>query len=153
LKDPSRYRIVGQPVPRPDLPAKMTGRHIYMHDFRLPNMLHARVIRPHAVGATLGEVDATSIAGIRGARVVRIKDFVAVVAEDEWNAVRAARLLRVRWNNGGGLPGSDRVHAGMRTTEIARDQNLIETGDAATAMRVAGARRFAASYEWPAQSH
>jgi nicotinate dehydrogenase subunit B len=153
LKDPSRYRIVGRPVPRPDLPAKMTGRHIYMHDFRLPNMLHARVIRPHAVGATLGEVDATSIAGIRGARVVRIKDFVAVVAEDEWNAVRAARLLRVRWNNGGGLPGSDRVHAGMRTTEIARDQNLIETGDAATVMRVAGARRFAASYEWPAQSH
>jgi nicotinate dehydrogenase subunit B len=152
LKDPGTYKVVNQPLKRPDLPAKMTGRHTYVHDFRLLGMVHARVVRPAVIGATLAEVDESSIANIPGARVVRIKDFLAVVAEREWNAVRAAQTLRVRWTGGGGLPGSDGVHAAMRTTEIARDEALIEQGNSAAAL-AAGARKFAASYEWPAQSH
>jgi len=152
LKDAGQYRYVGQPVQRPDLPAKMTGRHTYVHDFRLANMLHARVVRPVAIGATLAEVDEGSIANIPGARVVRIKDFLAVVAEREWNAVRAAKQLRVRWTGGGGLPGSDRVHAAIRTAEVARNEDLIKQGDSAGALR-GSPRRFAATYEWPAQSH
>jgi CO/xanthine dehydrogenase Mo-binding subunit len=152
LKDPGGYTVVNQSVKRPDLPAKMTGRHTYVHDLKLPNMLHARVVRPYAIGATLAEVDESSIANIAGARVVRIKDFLAVVAEREWNAVRAAKALRVRWTGGGGLPGSDRVHAAMRTTEIARNEDLVKQGNSATTL-AAAARKFAASYEWPAQSH
>ncbi len=152
LKDPGTYKIVNQPEKRPDLPAKMTGRHTYVHDFKLPNMLHARVVRPAAIGASLAEVDESSIANIPGARVVRIKDFLAVVATREWNAVRAAKALRARWTGGGGLPGSERVHAAMRTTEIARDETLIKQGDSAGTLR-GSARSYAASYEWPAQSH
>ena len=152
LKDPGQYKVVGQPVQRPDLPAKMTGRHMYVQDFRMPGMLHARVIRPRAIGATLAEVDESSIANIPGARVVRIKDFVAVVAEREWNAVRAARQLRLRWTGGGGLPGADKVHASIRTQAVARDEQLIKQGDSAAALGAA-TRRFNASYEWPAQSH
>lgn len=151
-KDPGTYKVVNQSVKRPDLPDKMTGRHTYVHDFRVPGMLHARVIRPPAIGATLAEVDATSIANIPGARVVRIKDFLAVVAEKEWNAVRAASALRARWTGGGGLPGSETVHAAMRTTQIARDETLVKNGDPATGLRNA-ARRFQATYQWPAQSH
>src|SRR5262245_5058627 len=113
LKNPAQYKYVGKPLPRPDLPAKMTGRHTYVHDFKLPNMLHARIIRPTSIGATLAEVDESSIASIPGARVVRIQNFLAVVAQNEWNAVRAARALRVRWTGGGGLPGSDGVYAVM----------------------------------------
>ncbi|MDE2473915.1 MAG: xanthine dehydrogenase family protein molybdopterin-binding subunit [Alphaproteobacteria bacterium] len=152
LKNPDTYQYVGQPLARPDLPAKMTGRHAYMQDFRIPGMLHARVIRPHAVGATLTNVDEGSIAGIPGARVIRIKNFVAVVAGHEWDAIRAARALKLQWTGGGGLPGSERVHAAIRTTEVARDEQLIRTGDTDTALRNA-ARKFTASYEWPAQSH
>jgi nicotinate dehydrogenase subunit B len=151
-KDPATYKVVNQPMKRPDLPAKMTGRHTYVHDFKIAGMLHARVIRAPAIGATLAEVDETSIANIPGARVVRIKDFLAVVAEKEWNAVRAARALRARWTGGGGLPGSEDVHATMRTTEIARDETLVKNGDPAMGLRNA-ARRFQASYQWPAQSH
>jgi len=152
LKDPGQYKYVGQPVQRPDLPAKMTGRHTYVHDFRLPNMLHARVVRPAAIGATLAEVDERSIANIPGARVVRINNFLAVVAEREWNAVRAAKALRVRWTGGGGLPGSEGVHAAVRAAEVARNEDLIKKGDSAGTLRGA-ARKFAATYEWPAQSH
>jgi CO/xanthine dehydrogenase Mo-binding subunit len=75
LRDPASYTIVGQSLPRPDIPAKVTGRHVYMHDFALPNMLHGRVVRPPAVGAKLLELDAGSIKHIPGARVVRIQDF------------------------------------------------------------------------------
>jgi len=153
LKDPGFYKTVGQAVPRPDLPAKMTGRHTYVQDFRLPNMLHARVIRPRAVGATVAEIDEASITGIPGARVVRVQNFVAVVAEREWNAIRAARQLRVTWTGGGGLPGSDKVHAGLRAEAIERDEQLVKQGDSTAALRVGAERRFAASYEWPAQSH
>jgi len=153
LKDPGQYRFVGQPMPRPDLPAKMTGTHTYVQDFRVPGMLHARVIRPRAIGATLVSVDEGSIARIPAARVVRIKDFLAVVAEQEWNAVRAARVLRVNWTGGGGLPGSDRVHGGLRTSPGDHDEQLIKQGDSVLALRNAAGRTFAASYEWPAQSH
>ncbi|HEX5278596.1 MAG TPA: molybdopterin cofactor-binding domain-containing protein [Micropepsaceae bacterium] len=152
LKNPDKYQYVGQPVLRPDLPAKMTGRHTYMQDFRVPGMLHARVIRPHAVGAALTSVDESSIAGIPGARIVRIRDFVAVAADHEWNAIRAARALKLQWTGGGGLLGSDRVHAAIRTSEVARDERLIRTGDTAAALGNS-ARKFVASYEWPAQSH
>lgn len=152
LKNPDNYQYVGQKVARPDLPAKLTGRHSYMQDFRVPGMLHARVIRPHAVGATLINADESSIGGIPGARFVRIKDFVAVVANHEWNAIRAAHALKLQWTGGGGLPGSDHVHAAIRTSEVARDEQLIRTGDSDTALRNA-ARKFTASYEWPAQSH
>lgn len=151
-KDPGTYKVVNQSLKRPDLPAKMTGRHTYVHDFRLPGMLHARVIRAPAIGATLLEVDEASIANIPGARIVRIKDFLAVAAEKEWNAVRAARALRARWTGGGGLPGSEGVHAAMRTTEVSRDETLVKNGDSGAGIRGA-ARRFQATYQWPAQSH
>jgi CO/xanthine dehydrogenase Mo-binding subunit len=68
LKDPASYRIVGKPLLRPDVPGKVTGRHVYVHDFAVEGMLHGRVIRPPAVGATLTGVDERSIANIPGAR-------------------------------------------------------------------------------------
>src|SRR5262245_33377693 len=56
LRAPATYTTVGQPVPRPDVPAKCTGRHVYVHDFTMQGMLHARVIRPPSIGATLVSV-------------------------------------------------------------------------------------------------
>jgi CO/xanthine dehydrogenase Mo-binding subunit len=153
LKNAAQYKYVGKSLRRPDLPAKMTGRHTYLHDFKLPNMLHARIIRPSAIGATLAEVDESSIANIQGARVVRIQNFLAVVADNEWNAVRAARQLRVRWTGGGNLPGSDAVHAMMRASAAERNEDLIRQGNSAAALQANGVRRFNATYEWPAQSH
>ena len=56
-KDPKDYKIVGKAVPRVDIPDKVTGRFTYMQDFRVPGMLHGRVIRPPAIGAKLESVD------------------------------------------------------------------------------------------------
>src|SRR5262249_2351409 len=50
LKSPKEHTLVGQPIPRPDIPGKVTGAHTYIHDLRIPGMLHARVVRPPAIG-------------------------------------------------------------------------------------------------------
>ena len=152
LKDPAAYTIVGKSLPRPDVPAKCTGRHIYMHDFTVPGMLHARVIRPPAVGANLTSVDESSIKDLAGAKVVRVKDLLAVVAEDEWTAVRAARNLRAQWTAGSGLPSQDTLPATLRSAPGITDEVLVNKGTAVTP-RPDGARTLAATYFWPMQSH
>ena len=111
LKRPAQYVLVGKPLPRPDVPAKVTGRHVYVHDHVVPGMLHGRVLRPPAVGAKVEAVDESSVAGLPGVRVVRIADFVGVVAGDEWAAVRAARELKVRWSD---ERAADRPRRGRR---------------------------------------
>src|ERR1039458_6140122 len=125
LKDPASYTIVGKPLPRPDVTSKCIGTAIYVHDFTLPSMQHARVIRPPAIGASLISVDEDSVKNLPGVKVVRIKNFLAVVAEDEWTAVRAARALRAQWSEWSGLPAQDTLVATMRTDPGITDQSLV----------------------------
>ncbi len=152
LKEPAAYTVVGEPLPRPDLPGKLTGRHTFMHDFKLAGMLHGRVVHAPAIGARLDSVDEASVAGIPGVKVVRIKNFLGVVAEDEWAAVRAARELKASWSGGGGLPGSDALQRAMRESAVAHDETIVNRGDAAQALGSAS-RKLSASYYWPPQSH
>src|SRR6185295_4177295 len=96
----SEYAVVGAPVKRLDLAAKLKGAHVYMQHVRVPGMLHGRVVRPrgqraYGVGAKIVSVDESSIRAIPGVRVIRRGDFLGVVAENEWDAVRAARQLKV----------------------------------------------------------
>ena len=154
LKPHERFRFIGKSLPRPDLPEKITGHHRYLQDLVLPNMLHARVIRPPAFGAALVSVDESSIASIGAARVVRIQSFLAVVAEREWDAVRAARALKTQWGSGTGLPDHAREFEAMRASRIVRDQEVAKRGDlAALSAPPAGTRTLAASYRWPMQTH
>ncbi len=152
LKDPARYTIVGKPLRRPDVPSKCFGTHIYMHDLAVPNMLHARVIRPGAVGAKLVSVDETSIKDIHGAKVVRVKDLLAVVADEEWNAVRASRALRAQWSEGTGLPSQSGLVETLRNEPGIVDETLVNKGSPA-AQRPDGAKALTATYYWPMQSH
>ncbi len=152
LRDPDAYTIVGTSYPRPDIPAKLTGRHVFVQDHRVAGMLHARVVRPPAIGARLIDVDAASIAGIPGAEVVRIKDFLAVVAPREWDAVRALRALKATWSQAATLPGSDNLFEAVRATPVARVETLRSAGDARTALDQAP-RVIRATYSWPIQSH
>ena len=154
LKAPQSFRFIGKSLPRPDLPAKVTGRHRYLHDLTLPSMLHARVIRPPAHGATLVSVDESSVAAIGSARVVRIQNFLAVVAEREWDAVRAARALQCKWTAGTGLPDSTKEFDSMRASRVVRDQEIAKRGDlSALSAPAPGMRALAASYRWPIQTH
>jgi CO/xanthine dehydrogenase Mo-binding subunit len=152
LKDPATYTLVGKPLARPDVPAKCTGSFTYMQDFSLPGMVHARVIRPPAIGAKLVSVDESSIKDFAGASVVRIKDFLAVVASDEWTAIRAARALRAQWGEWSGLPEQGKLIATLRADPGITDEVLVTRGQPEASGRE-GAKTLTASYFWPMQSH
>jgi CO/xanthine dehydrogenase Mo-binding subunit len=123
-----------------------------MHDFSVPNMLHGRVIRPPAIGANLVSVDDSSVAHLPDVKVVRVKDFLAVTAEDEWTAVRAARALKVQWSGGSGLPEQARLTDVLRADPTHGRETLVSKGTAGASLP-AGAKQVSASYFWPMQSH
>jgi len=152
LRDPAGYTSVGRPTPRPDVPDKCTGQRLYVHDVKVPGMLHGRVIRPTAIGATLESVDESSIKSIPDVRVVRLKDFLGVVAKDEWAAVRAARELKATWREAQTLPGSEGLDRWTRSATPDRDQSIVSKGDAPAAL-AAAPKKLSATYFWPYQSH
>jgi nicotinate dehydrogenase subunit B len=155
VKSPDHFRFIGKSLRRPDIPTKMTGLHRYLHDLTLPGMLHARVVRPPAHGATLAGLDESSIGQIPTARVVRLKNFLAVMAEREWDAVRAAGALKAVWTAGTGLPDAAQEYDVMRAAKVVRDQEIAKKGDvSALTMPPAGlSRTLTAEYRWPIQTH
>lgn len=153
LKKPADYTIVGKSIPRVDGPAKVTGEWTFMQDVRVPGMLHGRVIRPAAMGATLLAVDESSVSGMKGlARVVRKGNFLAVVAETEWAAIRAAEKLKATWSAWEGLPEMEKLYQHVRTTPVAADEVPLNRGDAKAALARA-AKKLSATYEFPIHLH
>jgi CO/xanthine dehydrogenase Mo-binding subunit len=156
VKDPSGYRTVGKAAPRKDIPAKVRGEYGYVQHQRLPGMLHARVVRPrgqraYGAGAKVAAVDEASIADIVGAKVVRRGDFLAVVAPVEWDAVKAARQLKVTWDAAPTLPGNARLFEQMRADKTT-DTVVLEKGDAAKAFQGA-AQTVTMTCRNPYQAH
>src|SRR3954467_13574156 len=130
------YAIVGQSMPRVDLPAKATGDLTFVHDIRVPGMLHGRVVRPPyagvdagpLVGTSLIAVDESSVRDIPGlVAVVRIGDFVGVVAEREENAVKAAERLTIKWKPVPQLPDLEQLEKALRANP-ATPRTLIDKG-------------------------
>jgi len=147
-KSVRKYKIVGQSVPRVDIPPKVTGEHFYIQDVRVPGMLHGRVIRPPGLGSQLISHGKPS----RGARVVRLENFLGVVAEREWDAIKAAEELEVKWSDWAGLPTMDEVYSYIRKTPSLEETVVAHTGNAAKALAGAS-RRFEASYTTAVQTH
>ena len=151
-KRPDRYTVVGRPVPRVELPAKVTGNHVYMHNVRVPGMLHGRVVRPPAVGATVLSVDERSVAGVPGlVQVVRKGNFVGVVAEREEEAIRAASDLQVKWQPGTGLPEMKNLYDEIRRAPTT-ERVIASAGDIEAALK-RSARVLRATYHAPFASH
>jgi CO/xanthine dehydrogenase Mo-binding subunit len=153
LKPPASYRIVGTSTPRLDIPAKVTGQFTYMQDFRVPGMLHGRVVRPPSAGADLLELDEGSVRNIPGLiRVVRQGNFIGVVAETEWSAIKAAQGLKATWSDWAGLPDQARLWEHVRASKIAKDDVTSNAGDASAAMQGA-AKRLSATYDFAIHTH
>jgi nicotinate dehydrogenase subunit B len=160
LKPTGDYRIVGQSVPRVDLPAKATGELVYVHDIRVPGMLHGRVVRPpyagvdggDFVGTSLLDVDESSVRDIPGlVAVVRIADFVGVVAEREENAIKAASQLKLTWKKVPTLPDLKDLEKALRANP-STPRTLIDKGDVDAALGQA-TKPIDRTYLWPYQMH
>jgi nicotinate dehydrogenase subunit B len=137
-KDPATFKVVGRPVPRLDIPDKCTGRFTYMQDARVEGMVHGRVVRPPALGATLQSVDENSVKNIPGLiKIVREGNFLGVVSETEWGAIKAAQNLRVTWSKWEGLPEQKKLFEHVRATKINKDDVTSNIGNVQEALRQA----------------
>ena len=153
-KDPKNYKLVGKPVARLDIPDKVTGRFTYMQDFRVPSMLHGRVVRPPAIGAKLESVDDGSIKEIPGiVQVVRDSDFLGVVAANEWAAIRGARELKATWSQSQTLPDQAKLWDYVRSTKVVKDDVTSNVGNTAEAMAKDGAKTLKATYDFAIHTH
>jgi nicotinate dehydrogenase subunit B len=153
LRKSTQYKLIGKSIPRVDIPAKVTGEFEYVHDVRLPGMLHARVVRPDDLGAKLVSFDDSAAKRVGGfVQTVRKGDFIAVVARSEWGAVKAARALNVNWSAGTGLPDQATVFTHWRNRPVAKEEVTQTAGDVQAALQGA-AIRVKASYEFAVQTH
>ena len=147
------WTVLGTSVPRVDLPDLVTGRFEFAHNVRVPGMVHGRVVRPPAVGATLVNVDESSVSGMPGnVKVVVKKNWVGVVADKPWQALQAAEKLKVTWTPGTGLPSQRDFYSYMRNHPGKRDAYSVNSKDV-DAKLAGAATRVKATYLHPYQMH
>ena len=152
-KPVAAYTVVGTPVPRSDIPAKVFARHDYVTDVKVPGMLHARMVRPPVAGAVPVSVDNASIADIADVRVVWKQGFLGVVARREWNAIKAAQRLRVTWSAvPPPFPEQSALYDHIRAAPVTKRQVALQQGEPDAAISNAP-RQVSAEYEWPFQTH
>ena len=152
LKPTGSFKVMGQPMRRVDIPAKVTGTPIYVQDIRLPGMVHARVVRPPRPGATLTALDAAAVERLPGViAVVRNGSFLAVVAEREFQAIRAMLLLEsvAQWSEGRKLPKPENFIQSLKTLP-SQDGVVSEKGQATG---IPAAKTFEATFTRPYQIH
>ena len=153
-KDPKDYKIVGQPIKREDVAPRVFAQFNFCTDIKVPGMVHGRMIRPAIAGAMPVSVDESSIKDIPGARVVWNQGFLGVVADKEWDAVRAAQQLKVTWSNAAPpFPDQASLYDHIRKSPVRKQESPDpQTGNVDDAFKGA-ARVIEAEYEWPFQSH
>ena len=151
IKPAASHRIVGTPVARIDIPAKAYAESIFIHDIRLPKMLHARLVRPPAPGARLLDLDLKAAKQIPAlVKIVHDGSFLAVVAEREEQAVTGVEQLRplCRWSEGQSLPDVNNMSSWLRAA--AADVTVIAEQGKPDAD---GLDRISADYSRPYQAH
>ncbi|MDB5811976.1 MAG: molybdopterin binding aldehyde oxidase and xanthine dehydrogenase [Betaproteobacteria bacterium] len=154
-KSPSEYKIIGKPGQRRrDIAPKVLGTaDNMMVDVKLPGMLHGRVLRPPVAGAVPVAVDEASVKNIPGVKIVRQKDFIGLVAPKEWDAVRAARQLKVTWSDvKPPFPDQKDIYNHIRSAKSMKRDEEVKVGDVDAAF-VGAAKIVEAAYEWPFHSH
>jgi nicotinate dehydrogenase subunit B len=135
LRAPDRYRTLGRPMQRLDIPAKLTGGAAFIQDMRLPGMLHARVLRGPSVGTRLASIDAAALRAMPGVvDIVQNGRFAAVIAETEWQVIEALRsaeragVVRV-------APEPDQNIVALLKGLAAEDIMVLDTGGPAGPIR------------------
>lgn len=151
-RSPSQWTVLGKPVPSQDRAELMTGHFEFVHNVSVPGMLHGRVVRPPKVGAAVASVDESSVKQISGLlKIVRRNNFVGLVAEKQWQAIQAARQLKISWSSGSGLPAQKTFYDSLRK-QPSRDALLVDSKD--VEQQLAASRVVVrATYSYPFQMH
>lgn len=154
VKDPSEWKIIGQPVKRLDTAGKLTGEQLYTADLQMDGMLNAAILHAPKRGATLGSYDESAVLSMPGVKkVVQIGDnAVAVVADTWWRANKAVNALPVTWEGGVAFSSAEfeaELDDGLNAAE-AGIGNMAGDVDAAFA---SADQIVEATYNMPFQNH
>jgi isoquinoline 1-oxidoreductase beta subunit len=156
VKDPSEWKIVGQPVKRLDTADKVTGVQKYGADLQLDGMVNAAIRQAPKRGGSLASFDADAVSSMPGVRkIVQVDETaVAVVADTWWQAKTALDALPVEWKDGDGSDySSSAFEADLEQGLTAGDAAVgNEAGDVDAAFENA-ARTIEATYRVPHQNH
>ncbi|WP_147113276.1 xanthine dehydrogenase family protein molybdopterin-binding subunit [Tateyamaria sp. syn59] len=143
LKDRADFRIIGQAIPRRDIPAKSTGQAEYAIDVDVPNMAYAAVLRAPVEDEVPLNVDDSAARAMAGViDIVTLPDGVAVVADSYWTALGARGQLNVDWSTQSPFRNSNSVdtlaeYAAAADAPGASGDVWAETGDAPAAIAAA----------------
>jgi nicotinate dehydrogenase subunit B len=150
-KDPKTFSIVGQPIARVDIPAKVTGGVAYVQDMRMPEMVHARIVVPPSPKATISAVDTAKVEKLPGVlKVHRDGNFLAVIAEREYQAVVAMNSLAAAttWVENETLPDSKTIYDYLKSLPSKNDVILNRTATVPL-----GGKVLSATFRRPYQMH
>ncbi|MBI4469464.1 MAG: xanthine dehydrogenase family protein molybdopterin-binding subunit [Acidobacteria bacterium] len=155
VKTNQELQITGQSIPREDIPLIATGRFTFAMDVKVPGMLHARSVKPPVAGAKLISIDDSTVKSLPGfVQVVNAGNYVAVVAEREEQAIRAAELLKTEWEkpSKAAFPTSDDLYDYVKRTPPLSNPNPNQTGNVDAAF-AAAAQVVEAEYHQCFTSH
>jgi nicotinate dehydrogenase subunit B len=147
------HKIVGQPIKREDVAPKVFAKEDFVTDVKVPGMMHGRMIRPPVAGAVPVRVDEASVSHIKGAMVIWDRGFLGVVADKEWDAIKASQSLKVEWSQvKPPFPDQNALYDHIRNAPVRKHANVNPVGNVDDAFKSA-AQVIEAEYEWPFQSH
>jgi nicotinate dehydrogenase subunit B len=161
LKDPSTYKIVGQSIPRVDIPAKVTGTYTYTQNIRLPGMVHARMVLPPSVALYPQVIPRLlAVKGFKSpqpdVQIIRKNNFLAVVAEKEWQAIEAADQLVTEWETDPKQGNLGDVFSFMRKSpnnSFTPSDAVTTAGSGFTPNAPSGGKLLTARYDFPFTTH
>ena len=150
LKDPRDFKLIGQKVPRVDVPAKCDGTAQFTLDTVFPGMLVALLQRSPRFGATVQSFDGTAASAVPGVvKIVQVPRGVAVIATSFWAAKRGRDALVIHWDETHAEKrGSAELMAEYRRLAEQPARSARKDGNAADALRDA-THKVSASYEFP----
>jgi isoquinoline 1-oxidoreductase subunit beta len=156
FKDPKDYRVIGKPIPRWDIPAKVNGGAQYGMDVQLPDLRVATIMAAPVRGGKLDSVDPAPALNVNGVeKVIKLDNAVAVLAKGYWQALTGLRALSPKFSDGGHGELSSTSIAAAQAAKIKTDKPDHKSGhgDVPAALSGSGVKLVEAAYGVPFIHH
>jgi isoquinoline 1-oxidoreductase beta subunit len=154
IKTPDQYKLIGKPLPRLDTPVKVNGEAKFGIDAKVPNMAYAAIMSCPVVGGTVASVDESGLAGKRGiVKVVKLKDAVAVVADNTWRAMQGLETLKINWNYGPGANSDSESFKRLYRDTLTEPMVQVRKDGDTEPVLAGGGKVIQALYEVPHLAH
>jgi len=146
VKPASQWTIAGQPIPKADARAFVTGEHCYTTDLRPEGTLYGKVLRPPSFGATLVSYDDSAIKAMTDVVLVRDGDFVAAAAPTAAAAEAALAKVRVEWKEVPQIGDAEIFSYLKKTVEPSQEERFRKSQGSIAEGLAASAQKLETTY-------